>query len=194
VEVYLDGPPERWESERTNFDPRVNRLIEAVRDLDGLGRAAAAEALAQASEALDRLAFRSDDEAPPQDRFHPPDSPGAVPGICRTPSHGLVDNQGRRLREAVIFSDVSPEENHWVDAGTVGMLLQQVLGQLANRHGSPLQETFLSVDYLALVPRNRELSLAARAEPAGAHVVDVYASISDSTNMLVEAHARFVRS
>jgi hypothetical protein len=192
-EVRLDGLPEPSDVGGVDPDPRISRLVQAVRRLGALGRPEAAESLAQTSEALDRLASTLDDDASPQARCGPAGMRGAVVGDRAAPWPEQIDAEGRLLTATVNFPDVSPEGNRWVDAGTVSMLLTELLGQLAGQQGGSFHQESLSVAFIAPAPRNRQLSIAARAEPTGTHELDVYASISDATHMLVDVHARFVR-
>jgi hypothetical protein len=73
------------------------------------------------------------------------------------------------------------------------LLFHELLGELANRQGTPQRAASLSVEFLSLTPRNRVLSIMARAEPSDGNGTRIYASLADAAQLIAEGHGRFLQ-
>ena len=191
LEADVDG--HRDGSEREDYgEDAVSRLLDAVARLERTRTPEAAEALARAAEAVDPAVKRRED-TPRQGRGAIEKTGGARVGLgvgCLIEDLEFADGQ---LDGSVTFLEVSPEGNSWVDAGSVTAVLQAFLSELAHRLGSVHGPAAVAVDFLSLTPRKRKLVITARAEQTRGRETRLYAFLSDSTDIVAKARARFVQ-
>jgi hypothetical protein len=160
--------------------------------VERIGGPAAEEALTQAARALDEAADRMPNDTATWRRSQETHFQGAVDGFLPALMDAVeyVDGQ---LQGLVVFPDASIEGNRWVDAGSVSLVFEQFLGDLASRHGLVHRSASLSVDFLCLVPRNRDLTLRGPTEERDATGQLLYASLSDGARVVAEARGRYVQ-
>jgi hypothetical protein len=186
----VNGPTERSEHEHGGEDT-LSRLLSAVVRLERTATPEAAEALARAASALDRLSHRLGD---------PSRECGGAAEVMAGDPHGLavgatieeIELDGGKLVGRVMFPDVSPEGSSWVDAGSVTSVFQEFLDGLSSRLGGTHRAASVSVDFMSLTPRNRMLSVTAWTGQADGRETCLFASLCDGPRTIAEARGRFV--
>jgi hypothetical protein len=180
------------EADPGDDDPRISRLLDAVRHLERIASPEAVDALTRASEALDCAVLNLRDRSP--QRRAPSDDVRGESKFSGMPFVRDVEYADGKLRGSVTFPDVWPDGSSWVDAGTVSLVLQEFLGELATRQVACPRPASLSVEFLSVTPRNRALSLMARSEAIDGNGIDVHASLADAEQVIAVVRGRFLQS
>ncbi len=97
-----------------------------------------------------------------------------------------------RLEAKVVFSAFYLGGNGAVHGGALPLLMDQVLGRVAN-HGRPLCRTaYLNVDYRNVTPIEKELRIEGYIERVEGRKRYTYGAIYDGDTLTMEAHGLFI--
>jgi acyl-coenzyme A thioesterase PaaI-like protein len=101
---------------------------------------------------------------------------------------------GERVGARVTFSRFYLGSNGAAHGGAIALLFDDLLGQLANGVGEPRARTaFLHLDYRAIVPIDRELTVTAWRTRREGRKLFIAGAIHDGAQLLSEANGLFVR-
>ncbi|MDO8731287.1 MAG: PaaI family thioesterase [Actinomycetota bacterium] len=103
-----------------------------------------------------------------------------------------VTQSEQRLDAKVCFSAFYLGGNGAVHGGAIPLLMDQVLGRVAN-HGRPICRTaYLNIDYRHVTPIDRDLRVECFIERIDGRKRYVYGAIYDEEILTIEAHGLFI--
>lgn len=192
------NPPEPTEK----GGPDYGRFIAAVREVQDHARAADApdEVITEAADLLEKVSallapYDADEWSAPSGRRMDLPNRGNVLGVPME-LHPVGDN---RVSGWVRFPRFYLGRNGAVHGGAIGLMFDSALGYTAaTLTGERTQRTaFLHIDYRAVVPIDRRLSVEGELTGVQGRKITVRAAVrdgmGDDARVLTEAHALFVK-